>query len=80
MGVISSLYVSFRGPGLNNRHNYVLSVGGGASRGEKVPGPSQVSGCVSRVRQYSGCVVHDEGRWDHIIQTDPAHDQFPQVL
>ena len=54
--------------------------GGSVSECNLVPASTQVSGSAPDVRQRRGCFVHQKGRRDQIVQTDPPDDSALEIL
>ena len=54
--------------------------GGSVSECNSVLASTQVSGSAPDVRQRRGCFVHQQGRRDQIVQTDPPDDSALEIL
>ena len=54
--------------------------GGSVSECNSVLASTQVSGSAPDVRQCRGCFVHQQGRRDQIVQTDPPDDSALEIL
>ena len=54
--------------------------GGSVSECNSVPASTQVSGSAPDVRQRRGCFIHQQGRRDQIVQTDPPDDSALEIL
>ena len=63
-----------------SQHINLLRDGSSVSECNSVPASTQVSGSAPDVRQRRGCFVHQQGRRDQIVQTDPPDDSALEIL